>query len=439
MSAPPAETGRAPRQSAIKMMETMKAIAPGERRPHGGGGGTSRERAPAPAAAAAAASATTADGKATATAAHSTPGDTSQAKRKQVTPTLAADAQSAAAKRRRPQGAPEISVLEWLEAAADKRGVDHSNPALPHGVDPPARPPSAALLFFEKVKSRIKQPSTGAWTPKQLAQGITRLFEALPPAHQEQYRSVAKDHLDRYKSDVSRLRPVGSKPLETSSSDQSRGRSPDAFKVYERNVMPRLRHAHPYKSEDELIKMCKKEWACISDKERRTYQVRTTMALECRLLTRRRLLHFERGFVGGFGIRACAPGADGAPPGPEPRRARFGPKTALQTTFPGSGVRRAQSTMRAGRHFREMAVLGRFARSRCVCPVRGAPGGLGPCSGALWAHDARYNLPTHDARYNLWCAVSGRAGPRASAHARASVARGVAGIRAAICWRAYMR
>jgi len=35
--------------------------------------------------------------------------------------------------------------------------------------------------------------------------------------------------------------------------------------------------------------------------------------------------------------------------------------------------------MRAGRRFWEIAFLGRFARSRRVCPVRGAPGGLGPC------------------------------------------------------------
>lgn len=265
MSAP-VESGRAPRQSAIKMMETMKAIAPAERRPHGSGG--------TPRAAPAAAAGAAAEGKAAAHSSVAPPVEVTQPKRKQqAAPPPAAEPQPTAIKRRRQQGAPEITVQEWLEAEAEKRGVDHSTHALPHGVEPPERPPAAALLFLHKIRSRIKQPSHGAWTPKQLAQGVTRLFEALPPAHQEQYRSAAKDSLDRYKAELARLRPVGSKPLEISSSDPGRGRSPSAFKVYERNVMPRLRHAHPYKSEDELIKMCKKEWAGISDKERRTYQV----------------------------------------------------------------------------------------------------------------------------------------------------------------------
>jgi hypothetical protein len=93
--------------------------------------------------------------------------------------------------------------------------------------------------------------------------------------HTHEIRSTAKDSMDKYKSELARLRPVGSKIIETSSSDQGLrgGKSPSAFKVYERNVMPRLRHAHPTKPEDELIKLCKKEWAGISEKEKRTYQV----------------------------------------------------------------------------------------------------------------------------------------------------------------------
>jgi len=44
----------------------------------------------------------------------------------------------------------------------------------------------------------------------------------------------------------------------------------------------------------------------------------------------------------------------------------------------------AHCIVRAGRHFREIVVLGRFSRSRRACPARGAPGDFGPCSGALW-------------------------------------------------------
>jgi len=238
--------GRVPRLSAIKMMETMKTIAPQHR------GGAS---------------------------AHvSSPSDTAQAKRKQA-PSAAAPAESAALKRKRLQVAPEVSVLEWLEAEAEGKEVDQTNPALPQGVNPPQRPPAPALLFMKKIKNRIKQPPNAAWTPKQLAQGVTRLYEALPPPHQQQYRSEAKDSMDKYKAELARLRPVGSKPLESSSNDQGlRGRAPSAYKVYERNVMPRLRHADQSKTEDDLIKMCKKEWAGTSEKERKTYQV-----FDCRL------------------------------------------------------------------------------------------------------------------------------------------------------------
>jgi len=256
-----ASSGRVPRQSAIKMMETMKTIAPVERRDRQNAGGAA-QRAPA----------------ATDKGAHSSPSDTVQSKRKAAASggpaATPAAGEPASAKRRRQLGAPEVGVLEWLEAEAEKRPVEQTNPALPAGVEPPERPPAAALLFMHKIKSRIKQPPNTAWTPKQLAQGVTRLFEALPPAHQQQYRQAAKDSMDKYKAELVRLRPVGSKPLESgSSADQGRGRAPSAYKVYERNVMPRLRHANTHKSEDELIKICKKEWAGISEKERRTYQV----------------------------------------------------------------------------------------------------------------------------------------------------------------------
>ena len=238
--------GRVPRASAIKMMETVKAIAPGHR------------------AAAAAARPTAAAGAAG--------GETAQAKRKQApAPTLSAAPPDPPVKKRRPHGAAEVGVLEWLEAEAEKRAVDNSNAALPHGVEPPQRPHSAALMFMHKIKSRIKQPPGAAWTPKQLAQGVTRLYEALPPVHQQPYRNKAKEALDAYRAEVARLRPAGSKPLESMNTNQ-RAPSAFAYKMYERNVLPRLRHAHPAKTEEDLIQLCKKEFAGISEKEKRTYQ-----------------------------------------------------------------------------------------------------------------------------------------------------------------------
>lgn len=98
---------------------------------------------------------------------------------------------------------------------------------------------------------------------------------SLSLTHAHGIRGTAKDDMDKYKAELARLRPVGSKTIETSSADQGLrgGKSPSAFKIYERNVMPRLRHAHPTKPEEELIKLCKKEWAGISEKEKRTYQV----------------------------------------------------------------------------------------------------------------------------------------------------------------------
>ena len=247
-SAPPTSDfgGRVPRASAIKMMETVKAIAPGHR------------------AAAAAARPTVAVGAAG--------GETAQAKRKQApAPTVSTAPPDPPVKKRRPHGAAEVGVLEWLEAEAEKRAVDNSNAALPHGVEPPQRPHSAALMFMHKIKSRIKQPPGAAWTPKQLAQGVTRLYEALPPVHQQPYRNKAKEALDAYRAEVARLRPAGSKPLESMNTNQ-RAPSAFAYKMYERNVLPRLRHAHPAKTEEDLIQLCKKEFAGISEKEKRTYQ-----------------------------------------------------------------------------------------------------------------------------------------------------------------------
>lgn len=159
-----------PRQSAIKMMETMKQIAPHERRGERSSGAAAlrAQAASAPAS------------ESVGAHAHSS--------RKQPLPTTSAAAAEPAVKRRRQQGAPEVGVLEWLEAEAENRPIDQTTPALPPGIEPPERPQAAALLFMHKIKGRIKQPPSGAWTPKQLAQGVTRLFEALPPAHQQQYR-----------------------------------------------------------------------------------------------------------------------------------------------------------------------------------------------------------------------------------------------------------
>ena len=262
--------GRTPRASAIKMMETMKTFAPTERIRGSVAAAAARPTPPSPAPAAAC----------KVSGVQSLPADTQQLKRKQVLtaptmpPSAPAAAQEPAVKRRRPQGSSEVTVLEWLEAEAEKRPIDQSTPMLPPGIEPPQRPHSASLLFMHKIKGRIKQPPSGAWTPKQLAQGVTRLFEALPPAHQEQYRSAAKESMDTYKAELSRLRPVGSKTLEICTADQKglRG-APSAFKVFERNVIPRLRHSHPTKPEEELVALCKKEWAGISEKEKRTYQV----------------------------------------------------------------------------------------------------------------------------------------------------------------------
>ena len=255
-----------PRQSAIKMMETMKTLAPAERRP----------QQHAPASAPRAAPTAPAPAPAVPEAAPKRKGGALPQGPPSGGGAAAAAAAPAepAAKRRRPAGDPSVGVLEWLEAEAEKREIDHSNPALPAGIAPPQRPTSAALLFLHKIRSRIKQPPNSAWGPKQLAQGVTRLFEALPPAHQQQYRQAAKESMDRYKAELARHRPLGSKALECgSSADQGRGRAPSAYKVYERNVMPRLRHANPSKHEEDLIKMCKKEWGGISEKERKTYQV----------------------------------------------------------------------------------------------------------------------------------------------------------------------
>ena len=51
----------------------------------------------------------------------------------------------------------------------------------------------------------------------------------------------------------------------------------------------------------------------------------------------------------GFSRVRRATGAGGAPPGPEPLRARFGPKPALHRQFPKSGVRRAECAQKARR------------------------------------------------------------------------------------------
>ena len=245
---------RTPRQSAIRMMETMKTLAPAERRP--------------------AAPQRKSEQTASSAGAHGSPSETPQAKRKQAPPQPAAAApEPVTVKRRRQQSSPEVGVLEWLEAEAEKRPVDNAPAAaLPRGLEPPERPPAPALLFLQKIRSRIRQPPGAAWSLKQLAQGVTRLFDALPPTHQQQYRNAAKEAMDKYKAEMARIRPQGSKAVESSTDQGQRGRAPSAYKVYERNVMPRLRHANPDKQEEELIKMCKKEWASISEKEKRTYQ-----------------------------------------------------------------------------------------------------------------------------------------------------------------------
>jgi hypothetical protein len=274
--------GRAPRQSAIKMMETMKTIAP-ERRPqqHAAAASPAPRGAPAPPAqpqeggqAVSKRKGTVAQGLSNVPSSSSAAAAAAAAMAAAAAAAAKPDAEPAAKRRRQQQGDPSVGVLEWLEAEAEKRPIDHSHPALLPGIDPPERPTSAALLFLHKIRSRIKQPPNSAWGPKQLAQGVTRLFEALPPAHQQQYRQAAKESLDRYKAELARHRPLGSKGLECSiSTDQGRGRAPSAYKVYERNVMPRLRHANPSKNDEDLIRMCKKEWAGISEKERKTYQV----------------------------------------------------------------------------------------------------------------------------------------------------------------------
>jgi hypothetical protein len=129
-----------------------------------------------------------------------------------------------------------MGVLEWLEleAEAERIGAGHSDAALVHTKDWPSRPPAPELLFLHKIRGSIKQPPSGAWTPKQLAQGVSRLFSALPAAHQKDYQIAAQQRMENYHMVISDLYPSAveaSKACMTSSSrDQARARRVTAGK-----------------------------------------------------------------------------------------------------------------------------------------------------------------------------------------------------------------
>ena len=98
-----------------------------------------------------------------------------------------------------------VSVLEWLEAQGKMRRVPHVGPALPHGVEPPERPPGAELLFMHKIQDQIRHPPSGAWTAAELAGGVSRLFATLPLAEQQRYRSEAREGMERYEAELAHL------------------------------------------------------------------------------------------------------------------------------------------------------------------------------------------------------------------------------------------
>ena len=117
-------------------------------------------------------------------------------------PSMCAESMARTAPQRVPQ---HVGVLEWLEAEAEMRPVDQSYAVLPHGTEPPERPPAAELLFLRDVGDNIRHPADAAWTPTQLANGVSLLFEALPASRQQQYCSTAKEGMDKYKAEIARL------------------------------------------------------------------------------------------------------------------------------------------------------------------------------------------------------------------------------------------
>ena len=129
-----------------------------------------------------------------------------------------------------------MGVLEWLELEAEEErsGAGHSDPALVHRKDWPSRPPAPELLFLHKIRGSIKQPPSGAWTPKQLAQGVSRLFSALPAAHQKDYHIAAQQKMENYQVVISDLYPSAAEAskacLASSSRDQARARRVTAGK-----------------------------------------------------------------------------------------------------------------------------------------------------------------------------------------------------------------
>lgn len=98
-----------------------------------------------------------------------------------------------------------VSVLEWLEAQGKMRPVPHVGPALPHGVEPPERPPAAELIFLHKVRDQIRHPHDKAWTAAELAGGVSRLFKSLPLAEQQRYCSEAREGMEQYEAELARL------------------------------------------------------------------------------------------------------------------------------------------------------------------------------------------------------------------------------------------
>jgi hypothetical protein len=129
-----------------------------------------------------------------------------------------------------------MGVLEWLEleAEAERIGAGHSDPALAHRKGWPSRPPAPELLFLHKISGSIKQPPSGAWTPKQLAQGVSRLFSALPAAHQKDYHIAAQQRMENYHMVISDLYPSAAEAskecMANSSRDQARARRVTAGK-----------------------------------------------------------------------------------------------------------------------------------------------------------------------------------------------------------------
>ncbi|EKX45892.1 hypothetical protein GUITHDRAFT_108343 [Guillardia theta CCMP2712] len=178
-------------------------------------------------------------------------------------------------KRKKTVSTPEIGVLEWLEAEADKRELSSlSYMNLPQGLKAPLRPEAAAVKFLKEVKDRIRHPPNQSWTSKQLAQGVMHLFESLPASQQKVYVVAAKKDMERYKEELAAVR-AAIQPRSADGEQQEWNKSKLAhlaYNIYERNSTPKLKLQNATASHAEIVKMCKRDWNNLTDQQRKAYQ-----------------------------------------------------------------------------------------------------------------------------------------------------------------------